>query len=44
MISPEDVDLLHVTDDVAEAVRLMRDCWLRNHADSVHEPEKADAE
>jgi uncharacterized protein (TIGR00730 family) len=44
MISPEDVDLLHVTDDVAEAVRLMRDCWLRNHAESVHEPEKADAE
>jgi uncharacterized protein (TIGR00730 family) len=44
MISPEDVDLLHVTDEVAEAVRLMRDCWLRNHADSVHEPEKADAE
>ena len=28
-ISPEDVHLLHVTDDVDEAVGAVRDCWLR---------------
>jgi len=44
MISPEDVDLLHVTDDVAEVVELMRDCWERHCADPKHEPEKADAQ
>jgi uncharacterized protein (TIGR00730 family) len=44
MISPEDVKLLHVTDDVAEAVELMVDCWERHCAEPVHEPEKADAE
>jgi uncharacterized protein (TIGR00730 family) len=44
MISPEDVDLLHVTDDVAEAVELMRECWERHCAESTHEPEKADAQ
>jgi uncharacterized protein (TIGR00730 family) len=44
MISPEDVDLLHVTDDVAEAVELMRDCWKRHCAEPTHEPEKADAQ
>jgi uncharacterized protein (TIGR00730 family) len=44
-ISPEDVSLLHVTDDAAEAVALVRDCWRRSSAEpSVHEPEKADAE
>jgi hypothetical protein len=44
MISPEDVDLLHVTDDVHEAVALVVDCWKRHCADPVHEPEKADAQ
>ena len=44
MISPEDVDLLHVTDDVGEAVQLMRDCWERHCAEPKHEPEKADAQ
>jgi uncharacterized protein (TIGR00730 family) len=44
MISPEDVDLLHVTDDVHEAVTLVVDCWKRHCADPVHEPEKADAQ
>ncbi len=44
MISPEDVDLLHVTDDVDEAVALVVDCWERHCADPVHEPEKADAQ
>ena len=44
MISPEDVDLLHVTDDVDEAVEAIRDCWERHCAEPVHEPEKADAQ
>jgi uncharacterized protein (TIGR00730 family) len=44
MISPEDVQLLHVTDDVSEAVELMVDCWERHCAEPVHEPEKADAQ
>jgi uncharacterized protein (TIGR00730 family) len=44
MISPEDVKLLYVTDDVAEAVELIVDCWERHCAEPVHEPEKADAE
>jgi uncharacterized protein (TIGR00730 family) len=44
-ISPEDVSLLHVTDDAAEAVERIRDCWLRSCAEPpVHEPEKADAQ
>lgn len=44
MISPEDVDLLHATDDVGHAVELMVDCWERHCADTPHEPEKADAQ
>jgi uncharacterized protein (TIGR00730 family) len=43
-ISPEDVELLHVTDDVEEAVEEARDCWIRMCAAPVHEPEKADAQ
>jgi len=44
-ISPEDLDLLHVTDDVGVAVELIRECWERLCAEPpVHEPEKADAE
>jgi uncharacterized protein (TIGR00730 family) len=44
MISPDDVKLLHATDDVAKAVELVRDCWVRHCAEPVHEPAKADAE
>ena len=44
MVSPEDVDLLHVTDDVDEAVQMMCDCWERHCAEPTHEPEKADAQ
>jgi predicted Rossmann-fold nucleotide-binding protein len=45
MISPEDVNLLNLTDDVAEAVELARDCWERHCGEpAVHEPEKADAQ
>jgi uncharacterized protein (TIGR00730 family) len=44
-IAPEDLDLLHLTDDVHEAVEAVYDCWTRWCADSpVHEPEKADAQ
>jgi hypothetical protein len=43
-ISPEDVDLLQVTDDVADAVERVRDCWERSCAEPVHEPAKADAQ
>jgi uncharacterized protein (TIGR00730 family) len=44
-ISPEDVDLLRVTDDVDEAVEAVRDCWARMCAQPrAHEPEKADAQ
>ncbi len=44
-ISPEDVGLLRVTDDVAEAVDGVRERWRRSRAEpAVHEPEKADAE
>jgi uncharacterized protein (TIGR00730 family) len=44
-ISPEDVKLLRVTDDVNEAVAAAREYWLRMRAEPpVHEPEKADAQ
>jgi uncharacterized protein (TIGR00730 family) len=43
-ISPEDVELLHATDDIAEAVELVRECWERSCSEATHEPEKADAQ
>ena len=44
-ISPEDVNLLRVTDDVAEAVAAVHDCWVRTCAEpQVHTAEKADAQ
>jgi uncharacterized protein (TIGR00730 family) len=44
-ISPEDVNLLRVTDDVHEAVAAVYDSWARWRTEpSVHEPEKADAQ
>jgi uncharacterized protein (TIGR00730 family) len=44
-ISPEDVELLYATDDVAEAVERVHDCWVRMCAQpEIHEPEKADAQ
>jgi uncharacterized protein (TIGR00730 family) len=43
MISPEDIDLLHVTDDVDEAVALLQASWQRQGAEPVREPGKADA-
>jgi len=45
LISPEDLDLLHVTDEVSEAVTAVKDCWERHCADpQPHEPEKADGQ
>jgi uncharacterized protein (TIGR00730 family) len=44
MISPEDWDNLHVTDDVEEAVRLVVTCYERRCAESPAEPAKADAQ
>ena len=45
MISTEDVELLHVTDDPAEAVRVIVDAYdERNHTPSPAEPGKADAQ
>ena len=45
MISPEDVRLLHVTDDPAEAVRVIVDAYdERNNRPSPAEPGKADAQ
>jgi uncharacterized protein (TIGR00730 family) len=44
-ISPEDVDLLHVTDDVSVAVERIREYWERSRTEPpVHEVEKADAQ
>jgi uncharacterized protein (TIGR00730 family) len=44
MISPEDVELLHVTDDPDDAVALVLSCYHRRCADMPAEPAKADAE
>ncbi len=46
MISPEDLDLLHVTDDPGEAVRLIVESYdeRSTSAATPHEPEKADAQ
>ena len=44
-ISPEDVDLLSVTDDVPVAVERIRESWERSRSEPpMHEPEKADAQ
>ena len=43
MISPEDLDLLYVTDDLDEAVSQVLDCYHRRCAESPAEPVKADA-
>ncbi|MGZ8782244.1 MAG: LOG family protein [Gaiellaceae bacterium] len=44
MISPEDVELLHVTDDPAEAVRIVVESYdTRNARPAPAEPEQADA-
>jgi uncharacterized protein (TIGR00730 family) len=44
MISPEDVELLHLTDDSDQAVQLVLDCYERRCAHVPAEPAKADAQ
>jgi uncharacterized protein (TIGR00730 family) len=44
MISPEDLDLLYVTDDVDEAVAQVLDCYERRCASIPAAPAKADAQ
>jgi uncharacterized protein (TIGR00730 family) len=44
MISPEDVDLLHLTDDPKDAVDVVLDCYDRRCAQIPAAPQKADAQ
>ena len=44
MISPEDLDLLHVADDAEEAVATVVDCYRDRCAEVPAQPEKADAQ
>jgi uncharacterized protein (TIGR00730 family) len=44
MISPDDLELLHVTDDLDEAVAMVRDCYEQRCAESPAAPVKADAQ
>ena len=44
MISPEDLNLLHVTDDHAEAVDTIIECYEENCAEVPFRPRKADAQ
>jgi uncharacterized protein (TIGR00730 family) len=44
MVSPDDVDLLALTDDPDEAVETIVDCYRRRCAGIPAEPEKADAQ
>jgi predicted Rossmann-fold nucleotide-binding protein len=44
MISPEDLDLLFVTDDLDEVVARVLDCYERRCAEPLAEPSKADAQ
>jgi uncharacterized protein (TIGR00730 family) len=44
MVSPADLELLTVTDDPAEAVRCVLECYERRCADMPHTPRKADAQ
>jgi uncharacterized protein (TIGR00730 family) len=44
MISPEDLDLLHVVDEPSAAVQIVVECYERRCADVTAEPVKADAQ
>jgi hypothetical protein len=44
MISPNDIDLLYVTDDVQEAVDVVVDCHVRRCAEVPASAAKADAQ
>jgi uncharacterized protein (TIGR00730 family) len=44
MISPEDLDMLHVTDDIDDGVAYVLECYDRRCAEMPAEPAKADAQ
>jgi len=44
MISPEDLQLLHATDDLDEAVRTVIECFEANCAEVPVQQRKADAQ
>ena len=44
MISPDDVQLLHSTDSIDEAVKIVLDCYQQRCADNPASPRKADAQ
>jgi hypothetical protein len=44
MVSPDDLDLLYVTDAGDEAVRIVLECYERRCAEESAEPSKADAQ
>ncbi len=44
MISPDDLELLHVTDDLGFAVEAVLECYERRCAELPAEPQKADAQ
>jgi uncharacterized protein (TIGR00730 family) len=44
MISPDDLDLLHLTDDIGSAVAHVLECYDRRCAENPHAPEKEDAQ
>jgi predicted Rossmann-fold nucleotide-binding protein len=44
MVSPEDLELLTVTDDPDEAVRCVLDCYDRRCAEVPQAPRKGDAQ
>ena len=44
MISPDDIELLRLTDDIDEAVQHVLDCYDRRCADNPAAPEKVDAQ
>jgi predicted Rossmann-fold nucleotide-binding protein len=44
MISPEDLELLFVTDDLDDAIAHVLECYDRRCAEIVAEPAKADAQ
>jgi predicted Rossmann-fold nucleotide-binding protein len=44
MISSEDLQLLHATDDLDEAVKTVIECYEANCAEIPVEPKKADAQ
>jgi uncharacterized protein (TIGR00730 family) len=44
MVSADDLDLLHVTDEIDDAVQQVLDCYERRCAELPHTPRKADAQ